>query len=151
MHKSVAALCCVLLFCAGCTVVDFGANTPLEPATEGLVSTTTPAPSNQAILFSVTGASLAKFMNDRAATMLDRRDRDSVGIAAEKSLRSGEVAEWKNDETGNSGRISPGPTYRRATGRLCRTYTHSFWRDQEKRKDTGTACQLEDGSWEVIG
>ncbi len=150
MHKFVAASFGVVLLFSGCTVVDFGANNPSEPATEGLVYAP-PAPTNQAILFSITGASIAKFVNERAATMLDRRDQDSVVVAANQSFRSGDIAEWKNIETGNSGRISPGPTYRRATGRLCRDFTHSFWRDKEKRKDRGTACQLEDGSWEVIG
>ncbi len=150
MHKLVAASIGVGFLVTGCTVVDFGANNRPAPATEGLVNVPS-APSNQAILFSVTGASLAKFMNARAATMLDRRDQDSVVIAANESFRSGEIAEWENVDTGNSGRISPGPTYRRTTGRLCRSYTHSFWRDKEKRKASGTACQLEDGSWEVIG
>jgi surface antigen len=150
MHKYVAASFGVMFMAAGCTAVDFGGNVPTEPATEGLVTSSAP-PQDSAILFSVTGASIAKFMNDRAATMLDRRDRDSVGLAADRSFRSGDIAEWENAETGNSGRIDPGPTYRRTTGRLCRQYTHTFWRDKEKRRDNGTACQLEDGSWEVIG
>lgn len=150
MSRYWAALVGVAFSVSGCAVIDLG-NNDVRPATiDGHVRGPA-APGNESILFSVTGASLGKYFSARAAKMLDRRDDQSVAIAADRSFRSGDPIKWKNTETGNRGRIDPGPTYQLATGRVCRDFTHVFWRDRGKRQANGTACRLEDGSWEISG
>lgn len=150
MIRTMAAVIGISFAVSACAVVDLG-NNDVRPATSDYLSSGPVAPAHESILFSITGASLNKYFSERASRTLDKRDNTSFAIAADKSLRTGEPIKWKNTATGNRGRVEPGPTYQATTGRTCRSFIHVFWRDSEKRRSNGTACRLENGSWEVIG
>lgn len=140
----------VVFLTTGCTVVDFGSSDPTPVPTGSLVNTPQ-AGGNQNILLSITGESLRKYWSDRISQRLDARDRDHVDLATNRSLTTGDAQEWENTETGNHGRITPGGTFKRTSGRVCRDFIHTFWRDGDRRKVDGTACQIENGSWEATG
>ena len=149
MRIIAASTLALLVAVAGCTVVDFGPDTQDGPITGGLVSTP-PSPSNQKIVVSVTGASLGALLSSQAKKTLNKRDREKIDNAAERSFRDGERVEWRNDKTGRKGAIQPGKPYRTTSGDLCRDFTNTIRYQDREDIVTGTACKNENGSWQIV-
>ncbi len=60
---------------------------------------------------------------------------------------SRELAEWRNDATGNSGSVTPVRTFRIKTGFFCRDFLETVVAAGAPAERAGTACRREDGAW----
>jgi len=80
-------------------------------------------------------------------------DRAAYEQTAQKGLSEsgdGEVVEWQNAETGNSGIFRPIRSFRLGDGRYCRQYRATVSFDKTVRSGAGMACHHGDGQWAVV-
>lgn len=99
----------------------------------------------------VLGAALGAVVGGSVGRSLDDADRERAYQAAELSFRSGREASWENPRSGNRGRFVPRRAYRNDDDRMCRDFDHTIWVDGEPELVEGTACEMADGSWRVVG
>jgi surface antigen len=97
------------------------------------------------------GAALGAVVGGAVGRSLDEADREYAYRAANEALLDGEEEEWENPETGHRGRFVPRKSYYNAQRSLCRDFEHTIWVEGEPEVVEGTACQLADGSWRVVG
>ena len=69
------------------------------------------------------------------------------GLAA---AEDGQIVDWKNPETGNSGIFRPTNSFYSADGRLCRQFRATVAFKKGVRSGVGMACQNPDGQWQVL-
>lgn len=84
---------------------------------------------------------------------LSGSDRAAYERTAQKGLSQspdGEVVNWRNPETGNSGIFRPIRSFRLADGRYCRQYRATVSFDKTVHSGDGMACRNADGAWEVV-
>ncbi len=98
----------------------------------------------------IIGAALGAVVGSEIGRSLDERDREYAEATAERSLRSNRVGYWKNPETGHRGQFRPRRSYQRDDD-LCRDFEHTIWVDGDPELVEGTACEMADGSWRVVG
>ena len=99
------------------------------------------------------GALGGAFLGSEVGKSLDEVDRLQAGKAQQAALennRSGQVASWRNPDTGNSGTITPKSAVQTAAGEYCRGYEHEIKVDGRSEVVQGTACRKPDGTWRVI-
>ncbi|MCP5152130.1 MAG: glycine zipper 2TM domain-containing protein [Ectothiorhodospiraceae bacterium] len=92
-------------------------------------------------------------LGNRIGRNLDCRDRQMHGAAAQDAFeyqRSGTASTWRNPDSGNEGAITPTRTYQRADGRYCRDFQQTIEASGSAQSGTGTACRLDDGTWEIL-
>ena len=80
-------------------------------------------------------------------------DRAAYDRTIQKGLaeaENGEVVDWKNPETGNSGIFRPTNSFYAADGRLCRQYRATVAFKDDVRSGAGMACRNSDGQWQVL-
>jgi surface antigen len=80
-------------------------------------------------------------------------DRAAYERTAQKGLEEssdGQVVDWQNPETGNSGIFRPIRSFRLADGRYCRQYRTTVSFDKTVRSGNGMACRNANGQWEVV-
>lgn len=80
-------------------------------------------------------------------------DRAAYEQTAQKGLNQsndGEIVEWRNPESGNSGIFRPVRSFRLADGRYCRQYRATVSFDKTVRSGAGMACRQRDGQWLVV-
>jgi surface antigen len=99
----------------------------------------------------VLGAALGAVVGGSVGRSLDDQDRERAYFAAQQSLTADEEEDWENPETGHRGKFVPRKTYYNAQRSLCRDFEHTIWVDGQPEVIDGTACQLADGTWRVVG
>ena len=80
-------------------------------------------------------------------------DRAAYDRTIQKGLaeaENGEVVDWKNPETGNSGIFRPTNSFYAADGRLCRQYRATVAFKDDVLSGAGMACRNPDGQWQVL-
>jgi surface antigen len=110
-------------------------------------------------LFISAGAMSGASVGYEAGTILYPSDQaaydNNARIALNTSI-NGEVSEWANPDTGNSGIFTPTKTFIANNGRSCRSYRSTLaLRAQWSQRgivthQEGTACQQADGSWRSL-
>lgn len=98
----------------------------------------------------VFGAALGAIVGAQVGRNLDEADREYAYDAADRSLRSGRPGYWENPDTGHRGEFRPRRAYRGDDG-MCRDFEHTIWVRGEPELVEGTACEMADGSWRVVG
>jgi surface antigen len=98
----------------------------------------------------ILGAALGAVVGGAVGRDLDDADRDYAYRAADSSFRSGREASWENPDTGHRGRFRTRRSYQGDDG-MCRDFDHTIWVDGEPELIEGTACEMADGSWRVVG
>ena len=99
----------------------------------------------------ILGAALGAVVGGAVGRNLDDNDRERAYYAADRSFRTGREASWDNPESGHRGRFRPRRSYRDDDDRMCRDFEHTIWVDGEPEVIEGTACEMRDGSWRVVG
>jgi surface antigen len=66
------------------------------------------------------------------------------------SASQGQILNWSNPETGNSGVIRPVSEYKMSNGRLCKGYRSTVAFSDEVQFGSGTSCQISRGTWQMI-
>jgi surface antigen len=80
-------------------------------------------------------------------------DRVAYDQTAQKGLNEsndGEVVNWRNPETGNSGIFRPVRSFYLADGRYCRQYRATVSFEKNVRSGAGMACRQDNGQWAVV-
>jgi surface antigen len=98
----------------------------------------------------ILGAALGAVVGGQVGRQLDDADRSYAYTAADRSFRSGRVSTWDNPETGHHGRFRMRRSYQGDSG-MCREFDHTIWARGEPQLIEGTACEMADGSWRVVG
>jgi surface antigen len=99
------------------------------------------------------GVLLGAFLGGEVGASLDRADKVYMGQAQQRAYQApvGETIAWNNPETGNSGTYTPvREGVSSATQRYCREYQQTIVVGGQEQAAFGTACQMQDGSWEVV-
>lgn len=99
----------------------------------------------------ILGATLGAVVGGAVGRSLDDVDRERAYYAAQRSFETGREESWSNPNTGNRGRIKPRRSYRGSDDRMCRDFEHTIWVDGEPELIEGTACEMANGSWRVVG
>jgi surface antigen len=87
-----------------------------------------------------------------AGNLLDQRDRDLAGQAAQRALEtapSGQAVAWNNPDSGHAGTITPVRTYQSGSA-YCREYQTTVTIEGRQEQSFGTACRQPDGSWKLV-
>ena len=98
----------------------------------------------------IIGAALGAVVGSEIGRSLDERDREYAYLAADRGLRTNRVEYWKNPRSGRRGQFRPVRSYER-DGDMCRDFEHTIWVQGEPELVEGTACEMADGSWRVVG
>ena len=92
----------------------------------------------------------AGYLTTRALMGSDRRAYDDTTQKGLASAGDGQVVEWRNPETGNSGIFRATHSYRNGQGQQCRQYRSTVAFTDGVRSGGGIACQQANGSWKVV-
>ncbi|MFP6748903.1 MAG: RT0821/Lpp0805 family surface protein [Alphaproteobacteria bacterium] len=99
------------------------------------------------------GTFLGAFLGGEVGKSLDRADRLAMGQTTQRTLEatpSGDTVSWRNPDSGNSGTITPQPSYQNGTGQYCREYEQTISVQGKTETAYGTACRQPDGSWKIV-
>ena len=66
-----------------------------------------------------------------------------------ESELSGTTVKWRSPRGDSTAEFTPVRTWRTETGRYCREFSETRFRDGVKRVEGGIACRGDDGSWKV--
>ncbi|MBL8895455.1 MAG: hypothetical protein JNJ53_12685, partial [Rhizobiales bacterium] len=58
---------------------------------------------------------------------------------------------WENPNTGHRGEFVPRRSYARNGYGMCRDFEHTIWVRGEPELIEGTACEMADGTWRIVG
>ena len=95
------------------------------------------------------GAVLGAAAGQQVGRSLDGRDRYQLAQASQTALSTGTDQWWRNDDSGNYGRVEPGNAYQSSQG-YCREYQQTVYIGGEPQQAYGTACRQPDGQWQVM-
>lgn len=104
-------------------------------------------------LFATVGTAAGGYAGYHTTRALMGSDLAEYKRTAEKGLaqaNDGQVLDWKNIETGNSGIFRTVGSFRMNDGRLCRQYRTTVSYDKNVRSGVGIACRQPNGHWQVI-
>ena len=84
---------------------------------------------------------------------LDEADQQRMYQTTQSALEtgvSGDAAQWHNPDSGNSGSVTPQPSFTNTDGQYCREYQQSVTIAGKPETAYGTACRQPDGSWKIV-
>ena len=98
------------------------------------------------------GALLGAFIGSEIGASLDRADRIALGDANRRAQSApiGETVSWNNPDSGNYGTVTPTREGQSSYGRYCREYEQTIYVGGRQETAVGTACQNDDGTWEIV-
>ncbi len=98
------------------------------------------------------GVLLGTLVGSEIGRSLDAADRMQMEQAQQESYARpiGETVSWSNPESGNSGTYTATREGTSNLGRYCREYTQTIYIDGQAETGVGTACQNDDGTWEIV-
>lgn len=98
----------------------------------------------------VVGATIGVLIGSEIGRQLDEQDQQRAYAAAQNSFATGRTTRWSNQGSGHYGTVDPTPTYTNPSGQTCRSFTHTMWVDGRNESVKGTACRLQDGTWQMV-
>lgn len=104
------------------------------------------------IVAAAIGAGLGAMAGGYVGGKLDDADKRQAGVTCIQALESGpsgQVATWRNPDSGNYGTIIPQPVYQVAGGQYCREFQQTIVVGGRSQNAYGTACRQPDGSWQI--
>ena len=104
-------------------------------------------------IMTVLGAAAGGAGGYYATDYIIKRDQQMKDHAAFLSLDGGKIGStvyWENEDTGSAGSFTVLRTFKSSDGRRCREFTANTMGVLRTVKQTETACQLSNGSWEII-
>ncbi len=99
------------------------------------------------------GTLLGAFLGGEVGKSLDRADRLALQQTTQRTLEatpSGDTVSWRNPDSGNSGTVTPQPSYQNGSGQYCREYEQTISVQGKTETAYGTACRQPDGSWKIV-
>ena len=104
-------------------------------------------------LFATVGTVAGGATGFYATQALIGSDRAAYDKTAQRGLNEsndGEVVNWRNPETGNSGIFRPVRSFYLADGRYCRQYRATVSFEKNVPSGAGMACRQDNGQWAVV-
>ena len=104
-------------------------------------------------LFATVGTAAGGYAGYNTTKALMGSDLAAYERTAKKGLAQasdGQVLDWKNPKTGNSGIFRTVGNFHMNDGRLCRQYRTTVSFDKNVRSGVGIACRQKNGQWYVI-
>lgn len=92
----------------------------------------------------------AGYVGTRMLLGSDRAAYDDTTKKGLASAEDGQILEWANPETGNSGIFRATGSYRNVQGQRCRQYRAAVAFSDGVRSGAGIACEQADGNWKVV-
>lgn len=114
----------------------------------GLLGSTIGSGSGQ-VAATVGGAVLGGLLGGSLGRNLDEQNRRSALVAQQRAFATNAPATWGAPGTAAYGTVQPLRTYM-MDGRYCREYLHTVFIDGRAQDARGTACQMADGTWQII-
>ncbi|GAB2185034.1 RT0821/Lpp0805 family surface protein [Roseibium sp. LAB1] len=108
---------------------------------------------NANVAGSEANTAISVLVNNEFGNALEPSDRRAAEDAQNRALRArglGVSVAWQNERTGRSGQVRPGPVYF-VNETSCREFTHEMVLQGRTLQARGTACETDQGSWQVIG
>ncbi len=98
------------------------------------------------------GALLGALVGSEIGRSLDNADRAMLAGANQRALEApvGERISWNNPDSGNYGYVTPTREGSDTAGRYCREYQQTIYVGGQQETGFGTACQMPDGTWQII-
>ncbi len=98
------------------------------------------------------GALLGALAGSEVGKSLDKADLMYANKAQSRAHTApiGETITWNNPDSGHSGSVVPTKDGYSNSGNYCREYRQTIIIDGKEEVGYGTACQLSDGTWEII-
>ena len=99
------------------------------------------------------GALLGAMLGSQLGRDLDEADRMKAAQTTQGALeraRTGQRAEWRNPDSGNSGWVTPTKTWQQNSGTYCREFQTGIIVGGKEQTGYGTACRQPDGSWKIV-
>lgn len=98
------------------------------------------------------GVLLGALIGSEIGSSLDKADRAYASQANSRAHTApiGESISWNNPESGNYGQVTPTRDGYSSAGRYCREYQQTIVVNGRNQTGYGTACQMPDGSWEIV-
>ncbi len=98
----------------------------------------------------IAGGALGAWAGSEVGAELDRRDQQRFGYALQQ-VPPGQPYAWNNPNTGASWQVTPQEYYQAPQGYRCREFSVLGRRHGRVEERVGTACQMPDGTWPVVG
>jgi surface antigen len=86
-------------------------------------------------------------------TSLDQADRMAMSRTTQTALETGQPNQplpWRNQQSGNSGMVTPGAYYQAPGGQYCREFQQTITVGGQTQQGYGRACREPDGSWRIV-
>ncbi len=98
------------------------------------------------------GTLLGAFLGNEVGKSLDRADQTAMRQAETRAQAApiGQTIQWQNPDSGNYGTVTPTRQGTDTSGRNCREYQTTVTVGGQTETAFGTACQREDGQWEIV-
>ncbi|MCD8497993.1 MAG: glycine zipper 2TM domain-containing protein [Alphaproteobacteria bacterium] len=98
------------------------------------------------------GVLLGGLLGSEIGASLDNADKAYAMQAQNRAYAApvGETISWNNPQSGNAGSITPVRDGYASSGRYCREYQQEIVVGGKRESAYGTACQMPDGSWEIV-
>jgi len=151
--KAFAATACIAALVAGCSEYAGPKETSgavIGGVAGGLLGNTVGRGQGRAAA-TILGAALGAVVGGAVGRNLDDVDRQRAYYAAQRSFETGRRQYWDNPKTGNRGEFVPRRPYRHSGYDMCRDFEHTIWVRGEPEMIEGTACEMADGSWRIVG
>lgn len=98
------------------------------------------------------GVLLGALLGSSVGASLDKADMAYAQQASYQAHQApiGQQVTWNNPQSGNSGYITPVRDGRDNYGRYCREYQQTIMVGGRRETGYGTACQTQNGDWEIM-
>ncbi len=151
--KGFAAVACIAALLGGCSEYAGPKETSgavIGGVAGGLLGNTVGHGQGRAAA-TLLGAALGAVVGGAVGRNLDDVDRQRAYYAAQRSFETGRRQYWDNPKTGHRGEFVPRRSYARNGYGMCRDFEHTIWVRGEPEMIEGTACEMADGSWRIVG
>ncbi|MGF7159803.1 surface antigen [Rhodoligotrophos appendicifer] len=98
----------------------------------------------------VVGATLGAVLGNQIGYSMDAQAQQRAYYAAESAFDSGQPVQWRDPRGTYYGEVVPYDPYYRGP-EMCRDFLHTMFVNGRREVVRGTACEMADGSWRVVG
>ena len=98
------------------------------------------------------GTLAGAYIGNDIGKKLSEADHEKMYRSTQGALEtgtSGTSSQWYNPVSGNSGSVTPQPSYENTGGQYCREYQQTVTIGGEVETAYGTACRQPDGTWKI--
>ena len=119
----------------------------------GAVIGSTMGRGNGRIATTAAGAILGGLAGSSIGSSLDKADAAAANQTTQRALETaqpGQSLPWSNQQSGNSGTVTPRAYYQTSDGSYCREFEQTIIVGGQKQSAYGKACRQPDGSWKIV-